>query len=67
MNYLLTDEQLKQLNQFNRSKGQSNFLYNLLDGDFDELVLLEMIIKANSIFWVPDTREEVDKIFNMIK
>jgi hypothetical protein len=49
----------------NRSKGQTNFLFDLCDGDFQKLVLLEEKIKNNFLSYCPDDKEEVEKILAM--
>lgn len=49
----------------NRSKGQTNFLFNLCDGDFQKLVILEEKIRNNFISYCPADKEEVEKILNM--
>lgn len=49
----------------NRSKGQTNFLYDLCDGDFQKLVRLEEKIRNNFLSYCPDDKEEVEKILAM--
>jgi hypothetical protein len=49
----------------NRSKGQTNFLYDLCDGDFQKLVSLEEKIRNNFLSYCPDDKEEVEKILAM--
>ena len=45
----LDNELLEKLtNKTNRSKGQTNFLYDLLDGDLVKLLKLEERVKNNS-------------------
>lgn len=46
----------------NRSKSQTLFLLQLLDNDFDKLVLLESKIKEQYIAYCPSTKEEIEKI-----
>ena len=46
----------------NRSKNQTNFLFELLNEDFDLLVKLERKIKEKMIFYCPSTLEEVNLI-----
>ncbi len=46
----------------NRSKNQTNFLFELLNEDFDLLVKLERKIKEKMIFYCPSTLEEVSLI-----
>ena len=44
----LDEELLEKLtNKTNRSKGQTNFLYDLLDGDLEKLLKLEERVKNN--------------------
>ena len=45
----------------NRSKGQTNFLFDLCDGDFQKLVRLEEKIRNNFLGYCPDDKEEVEK------
>ena len=49
----------------NRSKGQTNFLFDLCDGDFQKLVRLEEKIRNNFLSYCPDDKEEVEKILAM--
>jgi hypothetical protein len=49
----------------NRSKGQTNFLYDLCDGDFQKLVTLEEKIRNNFLSYCPGDKEEVEKILAM--
>ncbi len=46
----------------NRSKAQTNFLFDLCDGDFQKLVMLEEKIKNNFLSYCPGDKEEVEKI-----
>jgi hypothetical protein len=52
-------------NKVNRSKGQSQFLFQLVGGDFDKLKALEVNIKNCFIFYCPDSIEEVDRILSL--
>lgn len=62
----LTDEQVKYLTeQTNRSKGQTNFLYDLVDGDFEKLKELETNIKNCFVSYCPGDKEEVEKVLKM--
>lgn len=64
--YKLDDERLDWLVlRTNRSKGQTQFLFNLLEGDFEKLKLLEMKIKNCLLYYCPGNMEEVEKIFLM--
>jgi hypothetical protein len=49
----------------NRSKQQTLFLFDLLDGDFDKLVLLEEKIKKNFLSYCPGDKEECEKVLSM--
>ena len=49
----------------NRSKAQTNFLFELCDGDFQKLVLLEEKIKNNFLSYCPKNKDEVENILNM--
>ena len=50
----------------NRSKGQTLFLYDLCDGDFEKLVRLEEKIRNNFLGYCPSNKEEVEKILAMV-
>jgi hypothetical protein len=59
----LDKERLNQLtNATNRSNAQTQFLFQLCDGDFEKLKLLEYKLKNSCCFVCPDTKEEVDEI-----
>ena len=49
----------------NRSKGQTNFLFDLCDGNFQKLVRLGDKIKNNFLGYCPNDKEEVEKILTM--
>lgn len=49
----------------NRKDSQTKFLLNLLDNDFEKLLLLETKLKNNFIFPTPSTKEEIEVILNM--
>ena len=49
----------------NRSKGQTNFLYDLCDGNLEKLLKLEEKIRNNFLSYCPDDKEEVEKILAM--
>jgi hypothetical protein len=49
----------------NRSKGQTNFLFDLCDGNFQKLVLLEEKIRNNFLSYCPSDKEEIEKILTM--
>ena len=62
MEYDLLD---KFINATNRSKSQTNFLFDLCDGNFQKLVRLEEKIKNNFLDYYPNNKEEVEKILAM--
>lgn len=49
----------------NRSKGQTHFLFDLLDQDFDKLVELEKRIRTNMIGYCPGDVEECDRVLSL--
>jgi hypothetical protein len=49
----------------NRSNSQTQFLFQLVDGDFEKLKLLEMKIKNCFCFYCPGDVSEVEKLLNM--
>ena len=48
----------------NRSKGQTEMLYDLVDGDWGKLKELELKIRIGHIQHCPSTKEEANKILN---
>lgn len=63
MKEVTEDPRLLELMKFsNRSKNQTNFLFELLNEDFDLLVKLEKKIKEKMLFYCPSTLEEVSLI-----
>ena len=61
----LKDDQLKYLTStYNRSKNQLQFLYDLLDGNFDKLLLLHEKIKEKHINYCPGDIDEINNILN---
>jgi uncharacterized protein YlaN (UPF0358 family) len=48
--------------KFNRSKTQVQFLFQLVDGDFDKLLQLEVQMKNLFVSYCPSDKEEVRKI-----
>ena len=63
MKEVTEDPRLLEIMKFsNRSKNQTNFLFELLNEDFDLLVKLERKIKEKMIFYCPSTLEEVSLI-----
>lgn len=53
------------INETKRSKAQTNYLFDLCDGDFQKLVKLEEKIKNNFIGYCPSSKKEIEKILNM--
>lgn len=49
----------------NRSKGQTQFLFELCDMDFDKLVVLEETLKNNFVFYCPGNKKSVEKVLKM--
>lgn len=49
-------------NKYNRSKGQSDFLYDLLKGDMDSLHDLEDALKYHFLSYCPGDSEECDYV-----
>lgn len=66
-----TDEERNKLkvdnftNATNRSRGQTEMLLNLLDGDWDKLRELEKRIKGHHLHYCPGSKEECEKILAM--
>jgi len=49
----------------NRSNNQTQFLFDLVDGDFEKLKTLETQIKNCFLFYCPGDKDEVDKVLKM--
>lgn len=49
----------------NRSIGQTNFLFNLLNGDLKKYLELESKIKDNFISYCPSTTEEIEYVLSL--
>ena len=63
--YDLEKELLDELTKrTNRSKSQTQFLFQLVDGDFEKLKELEMKIKNTHSFYCPGDTSEVEKLLN---
>lgn len=61
----LTKEQMDWIiSRTNRSRGQTQFLFQLVDGDFENLKKLEMQI-SNCFYPCPGDKEEVDKLMKI--
>lgn len=52
-------------NHTNRSKHQTQFLFELVDGNYSKLLKLETKIKKNFVFYCPGDKVEVCRILNM--
>ena len=66
MEYKLDKEQLDFLTKrTNRSVNQTQFLYQLVDGDFEKLKQLEMQLKNCFCFFCPADKESVEEVMNM--
>jgi len=62
----LDDKRLKYLtDRTNRGNGQTQFLYDLLNGDFENLKALENKIRNCFLFYCPGNKEEIMKIMVM--
>lgn len=46
----------------NRSRSQTIFLFNLVDCDFEKLILIEKKLKNTFTFWVPGDRKTIKEI-----
>lgn len=61
----MNDEQLKWVTkQTGRSNGQTQFLYNLVGCDFNELLRLETQIKRSFTYSCPSNMDEVEEVYN---
>ena len=64
--YELDNERLNWLtSKTNRSNGQTQFLFQLVDGDFEKLKQLEIQLKNCFFSACPGDKEEVDKVMKM--
>lgn len=65
--YKLEEDELKWLvSQTNRSVAQTQFLYNLVDGDFEKLKQLEEKLKNCFVSYCPGDKETLQKVLNMV-
>lgn len=65
-NFELDNERATWLSEkVNRSKSQIQFLFQLVDGDFEKLKALEVQIKNCFVMYCPGSVEEVDKIMSL--
>jgi len=63
--YEMEQDQLEELiKKTNRSRGQTLFLFQLVDGDFEKLKDLESKIKNSLYICCPGDKDEVDKILS---
>ena len=66
LKHKLDDDTLSELTDVtNRSKGQTQFLYNLLEGDLEKLKLLESQIKKHSCRYCPASLTEIDRVLSL--
>ena len=66
MIYMNNDLKIKALSiTINRSKNQITQLFDLCNGDFEKLLLLEQKIKENHLSYCPGDQQDVESIFNM--
>ena len=64
--YNLDKEKLDWLtSRTNRSNGQTQFLFQLVDGDFEKLKLLEMQLKNCFVGYCPGGKKDVERIMNL--
>jgi hypothetical protein len=67
LKYELDKERLNLLtSKVNRSKNQEQFLFNLVNGDFEKLLQLEMQLYNCFFFYCPGDINDVEKIINMV-
>ena len=63
--YKLKKEKLEEVQKIsNRSTNQTQFLFNLLKGNYERLLKLEKKIKEKFISYCPDNEKEVIEILN---
>jgi hypothetical protein len=63
--YLLDKERLGWLtNKTNRSNGQTQFLFQLVEGDFEKLKKLEVQLKNCFCYYCPGDKQEVENVLN---
>lgn len=64
--YELDKETLEWLtDQTNRARHQTQFLFNLVDGDLGKLMKLEEQLKNCFVGYCPGDKESVDEVLNM--
>lgn len=63
----LDNERIEWLsNKVNRSKGQTQFLFQMVGGDFEKLKALEVQIKNCFVNYCPASVEEVERVMNLV-
>jgi hypothetical protein len=63
--HALDKERLEWLSkQTNRSNSQTEFLYQLVDGNFEKLKELEEQLKNCFVFGCPDSKEELEEVMS---
>lgn len=66
MKHELDKERLDWLtDRTNRSNNQTQFLFNLLNGDYEKLLRLEEQVKNCFLFYCPGDLESVEEVLNM--
>jgi D-hexose-6-phosphate mutarotase len=64
--YNLDKERLNWLtDRTNRSNNQTQFLFQLVDGDFEKLKALEVQVKNCFVFYCPGDKEAVEEVMKM--
>ena len=66
LKYQLDKETLDMFSaKVNRSKNQTQFLFNLVDGDFEKLKQLEVQLKNCFCYYCPGDKEEVENVLKL--
>lgn len=66
LEYVLDQKTLDWLtSKTGRSNRQTAFLYQLVDGDFEKLKMLEVQLKNCFLYYCPGDKTEVDKVMSM--
>ena len=64
--HFISDEKLKYISSLtNRKTTQTEFLYNLVGGNIDLLILLERKIKNNGVPYCPGSLSDIKEILDM--
>ena len=67
LKYQLDKETLDMFSaKVNRSKNQTQFLFNLVEGDFEKLKQLEMQLYNCFVCSCPGDKEEVEEVMKMV-